>query len=392
MANIEDYIKWRGDLSFLQDSFNEVDGLILTQLAYLELDGIVPAWNEKSSVSMAELIEKYWLKHRQEEEPNKIGIIPNSAKRLFGLLKESRRFSELVFANYINRIDEEKQEQFSAMTVLIPDGSIYVAYRGTDATMVGWREDLNMSYMDQVPAQLEAVNYLERVFEWTNLKLRLGGHSKGGNLAVYAAMHINEEISRRIMTVDNYDGPGFRESVVKHAKYSQTMAKVRTYLPESSVIGRLLEHSENYQVVKADATGLWQHDAFTWQVQGKTFEYAEELDTRSDMVELTLKNWLDKMDESDQKRFVDTLFGVLAEAKIETVTDLVNMNWKEAAEFLKVMNGLNDQQKKDFRRAMNLFWKEAADVVGKEVSSSLTEKNDGLKLSFPSIFGKKKEE
>ncbi len=391
MANMEDYIKWRGDLSFEQDPFNEVDGLILTQLGYLDLGGVVPAWNEKNSISMAKLIEKYWLKNPPAEMPDKIGIVRNPA-RLFGLLKESRRFSELIFANYINRVDKEKQEQFAAMTTWIPDGSIYVIYRGTDATMVGWRENLNMSYLNQVPAQLEAVSYLERVFEWTNFKLRLGGHSKGGNLAVYAAMHISAEISGRIVSVDNYDGPGFRTAITKRPEYSQTMEKVRTYLPESSVIGRLMEHSEKYRVIKADATGLWQHDAFTWQIEGNSFVYAEALDAESDMVELTVKQWLEKIDESERKQFVDTLFDVLAAAKIETVSDLANMKWKDAAEFLKVMNNLDDRQKREFRRVINLFWKEAAEVVGKEVGDSLLEKTEGLKLPLPPLFGRKKEE
>ncbi len=391
MANMEDYIKWRGDLSFEQDPFNEVDGLILTQLGYLDLGGVVPAWNEKNSISMAKLIEKYWLKNPPAEMPDKIGIVRNPA-RLFGLLKESRRFSELIFANYINRVDKEKQEQFAAMTTWIPDGSIYVIYRGTDATMVGWRENLNMSYLNQVPAQLEAVSYLERVFEWTNFKLRLGGHSKGGNLAVYAAMHISAEISGRIVSVDNYDGPGFRTAITKRPEYSQTMEKVRTYLPESSVIGRLMEHSEKYRVIKADATGLWQHDAFTWQIEGNSFVYAEALDAESDMVELTVKQWLEKIDESERKQFVDTLFDVLAAAKIETVSDLANMKWKDAAEFLKVMNNLDDRQKREFRRVINLFWKEAAEVVGKEVGDSLLEKTEGLKLPLPGLFGRKKEE
>ena len=391
MANMEDYIKWRGDLSFEQDPFNEVDGLILTQLGYLDLGGVVPAWNEKNSISMAKLIEKYWLKNPPAEMPDKIGIVRNPA-RLFGLLKESRRFSELIFANYINRVDKEKQEQFAAMTTWIPDGSIYVIYRGTDATMVGWRENLNMSYLNQVPAQLEAVSYLERVFEWTNFKLRLGGHSKGGNLAVYAAMHISAEISGRIVSVDNYDGPGFRTAITKRPEYSQTMEKVRTYLPESSVIGRLMEHSEKYRVIKADATGLWQHDAFTWQIEGNSFVYAEALDAESDMVELTVKQWLEKIAESERKQFVDTLFDVLAAAKIETVSDLANMKWKDAAEFLKVMNNLDDRQKREFRRVINLFWKEAAEVVGKEVGDSLLEKTEGLKLPLPPLFGRKKEE
>lgn len=386
MANIEDYIKWRGDLSFLNDSFNEVDSLILTQLCYLHLDGIVPPWNEKRSISMPKLIESYWLKNSPAEIEKKLGIEQKPAK-LLGLLKKSRRFSELHFANYVNLVDKEKQEQFSAMTVWIPDGTIYVAYSGTDNTIVGWRENFNMTYMNQVPAQKEAANYLERIYEWSNFKIRMGGHSKGGNLAVYAAIHANNEITDKIIAIDNFDGPGFRQKVAKHPDYIRTMEKVRTYLPETAIVGRFLEHTEVYSVVKSDAKGAWQHDAFSWQVEGNSFLFKKKLDAESNMVETTVNLWLDKMSNEERAQFVDTLFHLLEQAQIETVNDFSSMKLRDIFELLKLMTDLDEKRRKDLRRVLRILWKEAADVIGKEMG--LPEKPEPISLP---IFGKKKEE
>lgn len=391
MANIEDYLKWRGDLRFSQDEFNEVDSLILTQLCYLDLKGIIPAWNEKASISMAKLIEKYWLKNIPAEIENDICIIKNPSL-LMNRLKESRRYSELMFANYIDRVDEARQEQFSAMTVWIPDGSVYVAYSGTDTTMVGWKENFNMTYMDQVPAQLEAVNYLERVYEWTNYKIRLGGHSKGGNLAVYAAIHVREDIADKIISVHNFDGPGFRKKVIKSPEYKKAIEKVSTFLPETSIVGRFLEHSEKYTVIKSNAGGLWQHDAFSWQVEGNSFVYTRSLDLESDMVNETINLWLERMDVEERRKLINTVFDVLEQFKIETIEDFTSMNWKNVGEFLKIMSEMDENSKKEVSRLLRLLWKGAKEVISKEVNSSIVEKNEGIKQQLSeAIFGKKNE-
>lgn len=366
MANIRDYLKWRGDLTFNQDPFNEVDSLILSELCYLDYEGIIPAWNEKKSISMPKLIETYWIKNSPAEIEKKSMIVKNPSL-LLEVLKESKRYSELVFANYISRIDKESQKQFSAMTVWIPDASVYVGFRGTDTTLIGWRENLNMSYMNQVPAQVEAVNYLEGIYEWTNFKLRLGGHSKGGNLAVYAAMHARPEISDKILTIDNFDGPGFRKQVIQKPEYSKILSKVRTYLPETAIVGRLLEHSELYSVVKSSASGPWQHDGFTWQVEGNAFVYAKELDMESDIVETTVKRWLDQMQDAERESFIDTFFGILEQADIKRIEDFSDLNWKKVAKGIKAMNNLSDKRKKQVHGILRLLWKQAASVISKEV-------------------------
>lgn len=362
MANIEDYIRWRGDLSFSQDPFHEVDSLILTQLCYLDFTDIIPSYTEKASISMPKLIEKFWIVNSPIEIEKKLSIVRNPA-RLLSLLKKSRRYSELVFANYINQVDKEKQEQFSAMTVWIPDGSVYVAYAGTDSTIVGWRENFNMTFMDQVPAQWEAVQYLEKIFDWSNFKIRIGGHSKGGNLAVYAAMHANPEITSRIISVDNFDGPGFRKKVINHPEYSATMQKVKTYLPETSIVGRFLEHSEIFSVIKSSAGGAWQHDAFTWQVEGAGFVYTKQLDDESRMVEATINLWLEKMDVVAREDFVNALFEVFEKASIDRIEDFTELKWKAVRQIIKAMTNLSDKQKSEVRKVLRLLWKEASEVL-----------------------------
>lgn len=364
MANIEDYLRWRGDLSFAESPFNEIDSLILTQICYLNLQGIVPSWNEKKSVSMAALIENYWKRNIPAEMGKRAPILKNPS-RMLELLKESRRYADLLFANYQNQIEEETSLQFSAMTVAIPDGSIYVAYCGTDITMIGWRESLSMCYLSQVPAQLQAVRYLERIYDWSYRKIRLGGHSKGGNLAVYAAIYISPEIGERIYAVDNFDGPGFHREITESEAYKSVLDKVKTYLPESSIIGRLLEHSERFMVIHSDAAGIWQHDAFSWQVQGDGF-VAAKLDLDSDRMEETLDLWLNRMEIAERQRVVDSLFELLDKADIKTVEDFNDMNWKKVLALLRSFQNLDKHQKQGLKKALTVFWTEGKKVWNRE--------------------------
>lgn len=386
MANIEDYLRWRGDLSFEADPFNEVDSLILTQLAYLDLQGIIPDFTENKSISMPKLIEKFWMVNTPAEIEKKLFIVRNPV-RLFSLLKKSRRFSELVFSNYLYRNDIKKQEQFSAMTVWIPDGSIFIGFSGTDSSIVGWRENFNMTFMDEVPAQIEAVRYLEEVYNWSNFKIRLAGHSKGGNLAVFAAMHVREEISERIVSVNNFDGPGFRKKVILHPRYSKTMDKVKTYLPETSIVGRFLEHSEVYSVVKSNASGAWQHDAFTWQVEGASFVFTKQLDDESQLVETTINLWLEKLDSVAREQFVNSLFEIFEKANITRIEDFTDLKWKAVKGFLTAMTNLSDQQKRDIRRVLRLLWKEASDVL---ISYKISPNGESRETIQIPIFSRKR--
>lgn len=240
MANIFDYIQWR-DLSIEKVEFNEIDNLILARLSYFPLDGVV---NGEEEISITEAYEKY------EKLENKGRILQQEDTTLFPILAKSTRFGKMKLTNYINKIDPKQEKQFSAVTILMPDNTIYVAYRGTDNTIVGWKEDFNMSFSELVPAQTDAANYLNNIAYKYKNNIRVGGHSKGGNLAVYAAAFCDTEIQDRIINVYNNDGPGFCDKIINSKQYQNIIKKVHTYIPQSSITGVIKSSRRNNNIKK----------------------------------------------------------------------------------------------------------------------------------------------
>ena len=248
MSNILDYLDWR-DISLKKVEFNEIDNLILSRLSYFPFDGIV---EEDELITIKESYQKY-------KNNGTVGrILQEEDIDLFPRLANSERFGNLKLTNYINKLDPIQEKQFSAITIIMPDDTIYVAYRGTDNTIIGWKEDFNMSFCELVPAQIDAVSYLEDVAEKYVNKIRVGGHSKGGNLAVYAATFCKEFVKARIINVYNNDGPGFCDKVIKSKQYKEILEKVHTFIPQTSIIGRLLNHEEKTTILKSEEIGIMQ--------------------------------------------------------------------------------------------------------------------------------------
>ena len=224
MSNVCDYVKWRGDLSIEQSEFNEIDNLILSRFSYFPFDKII---KENEVVTIKELSERF-----KKQDIRKLPILWKDDVDLFPLMGESERFGKLLATKYINKIDQEQEKQFAAITVLMPDNTIFVSYRGTDNTIVGWKEDLNMSFKSHIASQISAKKYLEIIAqEYPDKKIRIGGHSKGGNVAVYAATFVNKEIKDRIINVYNNDGPGFCDDVIETPEYNEMTKNIHTYIP-----------------------------------------------------------------------------------------------------------------------------------------------------------------
>ena len=274
MANILDYLDWRGDLTLAERGFNEVDNLLMAELCFLNFSGIVPAGFD-APAALPEAMRQYDAARPQET----MGVlVPEQIPELGRRMAASRRFSGLRLCGYADRIDDETQTQFSALTILLPDQTAYIAFRGTDDTIVGWKEDFNLAFLPVVPAQRMAADYLTAAAAaFPALPLRVGGHSKGGNLAVYSAVFCGSAVQNQIKRVYNNDGPGFRTSLLPLPEHKRVADKITTILPESSVVGMLLEHEERYEVVRSTQSGLWQHDGFSWQVRGEKFEHLPDL-------------------------------------------------------------------------------------------------------------------
>ena len=321
MANILDYLEWRGDLTFTAAPFNEVDNLIFTQLCFLDLDNLVPADPAAMPVRLEHAIDRYFERHPIESTSMGM-IVPNDILRLADRARRTPRFRDVCLTGFVNRVDPRLELQFSATTYLPGDGAAYVAFRGTDDTLIGWKEDFNMAFTPTVPAQAEASRYLGSVLRALPHPLRLGGHSKGGNLAVYAAIHADPADRDRILDIYSNDGPGFHPQILASEAYQIMQRKIRTIVPESSIVGMLLDHEEPYRIVRSTAKGLFQHDGFSWELVGDHFTTRAQLSEESRLVDRTLKMWLAGMDNAARENVVDSLYTLLSANHAQTLTEL----------------------------------------------------------------------
>lgn len=375
MANILDYIIWRGDLSFKKAELNEVDSLILSRFSYFPLDEL---FMEDKKITIQEAYNRFLNIGIGEKK-----LLQIDDKDLFPALANSKRFGELHITNYINKIDKEAEKQFSAVTIILPDNTVYISYRGTDNTLVGWKEDFNLSFDSDVPSQHDAVEYVENVAKKTKKKIRIGGHSKGGNLAVYAAIFCEDKIKDRILGVYNHDGPGMSSSVIKKNVYKKMIKKVHTYVPQSSVIGRLLYHEEQYTVIESTQSGLMQHDLYSWQVLGNKFISLDDVTNGSEMVDKVIKSWLDGVTPKQRAEFVNILYQILCATDAETLSELGGNWFKNAGKLLKAYKTTNEESKKIISQTLsailNLTKESIMNSFTKPTIQAIEEKNDNKK-------------
>lgn len=321
MADILDYIMWRGDLSFACSPLNEVDNLILCRLSYLPMDGIVSESYEES-ITISAAARRFFAKKKLINQLKKSSVIQKEDFPLLEALAESHRFGSLKLCGYTNHIDYDSEKQFSCITVDLGEDSYFLAFRGTDDTLVGWKEDFNMTFLPVVPAQLDAVSYLEAAAGSLIGSLYLGGHSKGGNLAAYAAVCCPDEVKSRIRTVYLNDSPGFQADMLEDERYKAIRERLQIYVPQSSVVGMMLEHEEGYVVVQSTQHGLFQHDLYTWNVMGTGFVHLETVNAGSHFLDRTLKEWISQLDTEEREFFINTLFDILSVTNAKTLPEM----------------------------------------------------------------------
>ncbi len=324
MGTLFDYLAWRGDLGFDQAPVNEVDSLIFSLLSYIEYQNIVSESHAGAPVSLQAAANALFARNPDLKKISMGLIVPRDILKLLRLAKECRRFRGVGLKGYVNQIDLDLQMQFSAVTYCLETGEEVVAFRGTDDTIVGWKENFNMSFMNEVPAQKQAKEYLVAATANTKGDLYVTGHSKGGNLAVYAAIHVPIEIKQRLITIWCNDGPGFRNAWLHDPQYLDIKAKIKTLLPQSSVVGILLEHEESYAVVKSTQKGLMQHDGLTWSVLGSSFQRVKDVSEDSKRVDKTLKKWIEALSLEQREQFCEALYKVLSADNALTLTELVS--------------------------------------------------------------------
>lgn len=366
VGNIIDYIKEYGKYSFLERPLNEVDSLVLSQMVYMNYEFFVPGMQERNSpVSIQSIyvhpdrdriLDDYWFRE--------------SNKELFEAAATSARFGTLKMNYYVNVINLDSETQFSAMTFVLEDKNVYIAFRGTDATLVGWKEDLNLAFSKPLRSQQLAVEYMERVAAYIGGDFYMGGHSKGGNLAVYAAMNCSDIARNSLREVYNHDGPGFRPEIRQLGKYEEVAERIHKFVPRSSVVGMILEDHEDYEIIESRSIGAFQHNVYSWKIKEDHFVRVESRTASKLFRDRTLNEWILSLTEEEAHSFIDTFYGVVTASQASSIFEF-GTDWK------KCLTGMVEAAKEvdeDTRKVIQKILRSLFEIMSERATAELTEK------------------
>ena len=354
-----EYIAWRGDLDFRRDPYNGIDNLVFSLLSYIDYSDIAEDGYLTRAYTLSEVISQ--IDQMPPERKHLGAMIPKQIIDLAFEAANSVRFGDARVFGYKNIIDEQKQSQFCAVSFALPSGEICVAYRGTDDTLVGWKENLNMSFLSVTSAQETATNYLHDVAAETSaMPIYVCGHSKGGNLAIWASVNSKKQIRDRIVHIYNNDGPGFCAEFISSQKYRAMAQKITTFIPQSSVVGMFFEHDENRRIVKCVKGSIMQHDIFSWRIKGTSPVCVESVSRFSKKSDENIKQWLASLEMQERREFVDTLYSLLCATGAKTLSELNKNKIKSISAFGKALRSLEPSAEENFRY-----------VIGKMINKKL---------------------
>ncbi|WP_164506761.1 Mbeg1-like protein [Lapidilactobacillus bayanensis] len=372
MKNIINYVEKYGQQTFAELPFNELDGTILAQLAYFDYTIL----EQQPSFKFVRITSQALLNQACAETWN-----PNANFQLIQTLQKSRRYQNLKWHNWETKTNVKAEEQFSAVTLEFAPKQYFVAFRGTTSTLVDWKEDFNMTFLETIPSQKAALHYYQRMTHLHPGRFYVGGHSKGGNLATYTAIHSQGMAQQVLKGAYSIDGPGLKTPLPLNIK-----AKIHKYIPEASIIGLLLEPEDNYQVVKSSGTGIKQHDPYTWQIKGQHFQLIATPNELSQFTQHTVANWLTSLDDDTKQEFLDSLYTILKNIDADQIND-VHQNWTTLIKLLapEVLNSKHET-KQQWRFVTN---KLLNSIIG-EAKLVINEKRPHPNLKLPHDNRRKK--
>ena len=362
MANLFDYLKWRGDIDFCASSLNEIDALILSEISYLDFADLVP----EEGIALEDLAKSFFSDARRVLKPLGL-ILPEEIPVIFKHAAMTRRFSKIKVIAFQSDTDATLEKQFSATAFSITDRSAFISYRGTDDSIIGWKENFRMSYLDTIPAQLDAGRFLEKVAsENPSVPIRIAGHSKGGNLATFASLSASLPIRERITAIYCFDGPGLLGTMADNENYKALGDRIHTFVPENSIVGLLLSHDENLITVRSNKRGIYQHDAFNWKVNVNKFETLAKNSKSNMRTAKVIRKWLEANDMATRREFCETFFDILQSTGAKTLTDLSLDRLTKAKDVLSAINKLDKEKKKKMTEVLSILIKESILSTGKK--------------------------
>ena len=331
---------------------------ILSQISTADFKGKIPRDGE---MKLCDAFEEFFKIYNLNDS---LGVLQSQyVMNMYNIMKDTARFKDLLLRHQVIINNKENEEQFSAITIVIPDGSICVSFRGTDDTIIGWKEDCNLSVYETVPAQKDAVDYLESEFLFDKTsKIRICGHSKGGNLAVYSAVSAPKEIRDRIISVYSFDGPGFQPSFFDKEGYFDIKDRIVSVWSQNSLVGVLLESAGRVEIIHSRVFGPLAHDGFNWTLMGTRFDREKELSEFSLFFQKLFNQYIEKSTEEEKIALFDELFDALLKSGYSTLTELTAMSPTETMKFFKSINGSKNVRE---------FFRQIIRAIGKETTKKL---------------------
>lgn len=314
MATILDYLHWRGDLPITTVPLNPVDQLILARIAYLPLAEFLSS-EIKPQLTLQQLMQRLMAS-------SSFHTLSNDDQTLVRQFDQSPRFQTMPVFAFRHKLDYEQEQQFAAVAIQIKPALTYLSFRGTSDSLVGLKEDFNMTFLHTVPAQVSARHYVQSLLTQVSGQFILGGHSKGGNLATFAACFLPRDLTQRIDTVVSFDGPRLNQELRHDPDFHDLSHKIHHYIPQSSIVGMLMNEGEAYHVVKSSETGLTQHNVYNWQVQPLGFVELQDLDPTSLYLDKTIHEWLASASKAERRTFIDTIYQLLRASGVSKWSDL----------------------------------------------------------------------
>jgi hypothetical protein len=365
MADIYEYLKWRGDLSFARSTVNPIDTLIFSILSYLDFP--------KEEQTIAHLAKEFEKNPPSEEQPERLGFFAE-IPHLLDVLAQTKRYATVRVHHFAEALDQQESIQFASVVFTVQKQLHVVAFRGTDTHLVGWKEDLLMSFMEEVPAQKKAATFLQRISGELEGKFILTGHSKGGNLAVYAGVQLPQSEQKRVSAIYNHDGPGFHPRVIKSEAYQRMIKVMHTYIPQSSIVGILLEHGGNFSPIASSQVSILQHDPFSWKIEGTHFMVSESLSKGVLALKEAIRSWLNQVSPEERSAFVEAFCELISATGAETLEDLSRDKLQSAYAILRAYTHMSKESRRHLKKSMDLLFEESRKSFAEKIFGNFLSK------------------
>ena len=381
MGNLITYVQQYGAQTFEDKSLTDIDVLVLTEIAYLPFDEIVPKSFDITEAISLEQLGKEFETIKEKEHENNPFMITSERIELLEVVSKSQRYKEIKVFGFMNDIDDERTKQFAAVCYQWEEENRWIIFRGTDETLIGWKEDFMMTYSDLIPAQTDAIEYLKKQAEIFSGTLNVSGHSKGGNLSLYASAMQEEAIQNRIEQIYCWDSPGVHRSILGTEGYQRVVSKAKRYIPQDSIVGLMLESQVPYHIIESQGSGISQHSALMWNIEEDHFVELTELTKNSQLTDQTFKQWTEVVSDEDLKLFFDTFFDLIFEMGVETVNDVYYNFRMYMQKFFEKAYRMNPEKREVLLRVGHLLFQIRYEIWKENLSFSVELPN----ITLPSM-------